>query len=250
MENTETMLLNLLRKKMRTRIDKFGFEIEGEYHPEVARYLEEFGEVKTDGSLNPCNKTQCLNLECKEFASNPYRRTQKQKAKKVFDYLHEQYKQKKFHWNKSAGFHVHVSFRPRLAFEIFSEDFVNFFHAELRKKFNNILQRRGNNTYCQAVNQTNSDIVKSMQRDGDRYRSVNLFPSFVRHKTIEIRIFPASSPLTMYKYLLFVLRTIRKFLKENSEFVKPLDIEINERTPLSLKLDLETESKSEIEYKL
>ena len=39
---------------MKTKINKFGFEIEGEYNQEILSKLEKYGEVKTDGSLNCC----------------------------------------------------------------------------------------------------------------------------------------------------------------------------------------------------
>ena len=234
---------------MNTRINKFGFEIEGEFYQDIINSLEEDGEIKTDGSIHRCPK-HTDNFNLLEFASYPYKRTQKQKAKKIFEILHKAYKEKKFHFNKSMGFHIHISFKPILPFEIFSEEFVKFFNEELKKKYLSVFKRRGNNHFCMAENQSNEQIIEYRQYD-ERYRSVNLYPAFKRHKTIEIRIFPSDRPLKMYKYLLFSLRTIRKFLKQNKSFTKTFDQEWDEKKTLSKDWNFLTRIplKEEVEYK-
>lgn len=204
---------------MKTKLKKFGFEIEGEFSEDLMEKLAKYGEIKTDGSINRCRN---CNLSGMEFASRPlainsYGRKQ---LKEIFSLLEEKHKEKEFHWNKSCGFHVHVSFSPNQPPEIWSKEFTNGFLQVMGQKFPGILKRRSNNRYCKATSYRDIDIVDSQ----DRYRFINLNSAYDSHGTIEFRIFPSGNPKNLRKYLVFILKFVRMFIANGIE--KTLEVEL------------------------
>lgn len=195
---------------MKTKIDKVGFEIEGEFDNKTIEYLASVGSMKYDGSLRNCGDTKHgCRLDHREFNSIPYVKSGIWRAKKaVFIPLDKAYKAQKFHFNNSCGFHIHISFRPQRPPEILSTQFCDFFHKEMERVYNGVLKRRQNNRYCPFV-YSEKEIFKPTEK----FRAIS-YEAYYRHKTIEFRIFPATKPMIMYDFVLFTIKTIEKFLKK------------------------------------
>lgn len=207
---------------MRTKIKSFGFEIEGEWSEDAQNKMNDYGSIKSDGSLSRCSSTKHNYLPDMEFASNILNTLSE--ARKIFSLVKEYHKKKEYHYNDTMGFHIHVSFSPktRKPVEIFSTQFYKFFTEELKKTFPKVYKKRSENTYCPVRNLNDSDVLTSTQR----YNAVNFLPAYRKFGTIEFRIFPASTPDKMKKYFLFTLKTIRKFL--NSEIKINPDMDFQE----------------------
>ena len=132
---------------MRTKINKFGFEIEGEFTQDFADMLVKkgYGNIVNDGSLNPCSSQRVIDkhhnsmkdLHTLEFVSKviDYSDSGKKTMRKIFKLFSENVGNKEYHWNRSCGFHIHLSFRPKLPVEIWSVEFANFFKYKLEKEF-------------------------------------------------------------------------------------------------------------------
>lgn len=204
---------------MTDKIAKVGFEIEGEFHENILNKLRGLGSIKTDGSLYSC----CHNLSLFEFVSNPYSIKEISKVKNIFDLLTEARAQKQFHWNKSCGFHVHVSFNPKKPVQIFSEQFAGYFLDTLKATFPSTYNKRANNTYCRS-SFSNSMICHSNER---RY-AINFNKAFRDHGTVEFRIFPAAYPKKMYLFLRFTVNTLQKFLEQEVKANFTLEVEDDE----------------------
>lgn len=194
---------------MISKILQFGFEIEGEFSTELDEKLESYGGVKTDGSVRSC-KLGCDDLTPGEFASEAL--TNLSEAKKIFKIFQKH----KYHWNNSAGFHIHVSFYPKLPQEIMSSCFINYFKKELYNSYPDVISLRGKNRYCRISKITDFDITYSE----DRYRFINFMPALHKHGTIEFRIWPSGKPLKMYEYLCFTLEKIEFFIKNQDSLMK------------------------------
>ena len=200
---------------MRTKLDRFGLEIEGEFSDKLLEKLQEVGIIKSDNSVYSCRGGLHTNLSCAEFNSRPYEITELSTAKEeVFALLEKYYEKKEFHFNKTCGFHIHISFRPQRPPEMLSSQFANYFLAELKKEMGGVLKRRKDNNYC------NADFIddKYIARPIDRYKAIN-YCALTKFKTIEFRIFPANKPKVMLYFLEFTLDRIKKFL------AKPLKID-------------------------
>lgn len=197
---------------MNTKLVKVGFEIEGEFSTTLHRWLADKGVMKGDGSLRSCGSAHQTPLSCAEYNSPVYAATPAglKSIKKFFDELDAYYKANHFHYNQSCGFHIHVSFNQFPA-ECFSKQFVNYFLKALKTKQKRVIEKRSGNRYCQLKIPT-----RELERgSGDRYRFVNLWPAYERHGTIEFRIYPTDNPKRMYRYIVFTLAQVRKFLTAN-----------------------------------
>lgn len=198
---------------MRQRLKMFGFEIEGEFHRDILPRLNKEGVFKSDGSIHCCSS--CEHLLDREFNSKACKVGSLINTKKFFEKLQEDYDKKMFHFNASCGFHIHIS-TYKFPTELISMDFVKYFYENLQDKFPEVIEKRGGNRYCRK------DIkIEHLMRNGtqDRYLMVNTWPSYLKHKTIEIRIFPTEEPMKMYEYLKFTVKTFKQFIK------MPLEIE-------------------------
>lgn len=152
------------------------------------------------------------NLSALEFNSFPYNaKTALKDAKKFFNVLQKAYGKKEFHANKSMGFHIHLSFDPQLPPQLFSRQFINYFHEQAQKAFPDDYNKRKDNTYCSTS--ISDDTIAKRDTD-DRYHSINLWPAMKKHQTIEVRLWQAQEPKCMYKLLAFTVKTFADFLKK------------------------------------
>ncbi len=189
---------------------QFGFEIEGEFSGELYKKLQTIGVMKEDGSVHHCGEGNCSHLELGEFNSKPYSVKSIRLLKKFFDMLHAEYTKGNFHFNKTCGFHIHISFTEGRPVEIFSRQFTNFFLKSLKSKQKKVMEMRSGNKFCKLT-LTNQEIEKPGY--GERYRFINLWDAYLKHGTIEFRIFPSYKPKAMYRYIVFTLGQINTFLQ-------------------------------------
>lgn len=209
---------------MRTKIDRIGIEIEGEFSDEFKSKIQEknLGIIKGDGSVKHCvdypvgigydykKHSNSIDLYTAEYNSAPLESIQE--SKDIFESFEKAADDKEYHWNKSAGFHIHVSFHPKKPPEIFSKRFHDFFMSRLKKKFPEVYNQRAGNSYCLNAC-TEEDPYKNRN---ERYRAINFMPAWSRHRTIEFRIWRTAHPSEMFEYLRFTIRTINNFLKIDS----------------------------------
>ena len=207
---------------MKTIIDRFGFEIEGEFSNGFSDDIRanNLGVMKGDGSVHACGSYDSgttgydkeahgrASLSSGEFNSRPFyfgRMGEMEEAKKVLDTFKAAAKAKRYHWNISAGMHVHVSFHPIKPPELYSLEFSQYFEKLLKQNFPVEYKLRKGNRFCGVI-QDEQQIAKPR----DRYRFINYTQS--NHKTIEFRFFPANEPEKMWGYLQFTLNAISEFL--------------------------------------
>ena len=239
---------------MKTKIYKFGFEVEGEFSQnlQTALLASELGRIVSDCSVKRCGgsrqrKYHATNtwLDTAEFVSKPILYgNQKVLVNKelitIFKILQKYYLRKEFHWNKSAGFHIHISFNPKVPVEIWSKEFNEYFFEKMKNEFKLAWnQRSNNNTYCRPTTDE-AEIALT----GNRYYAINFSPAFVKHGTIEFRIFPAASPKAMRKYLSFTFKTIKDFLNnETHRLNRKIDFEPEDDTPKSQTIERTVDDK-------
>jgi len=211
---------------MNTRIKKIGFEIEGEFTQRFISLLNNptFGTIKEDRSVHACKndsmpdhnkalrrqhrtKKTLEKLEPYEYASIPFETIQQ--ATDMLDMFERAWKTGQYHHNNSAGFHVHVSFVPKLPCEIMSREFATYFTKAMQKQLPQEYETRKDNYYCKARARYTDDKI----RTDSRYTAINMYPAFRAHGTIEFRIFPTAQPKKMKQYLLFTIGTIKAYLQ-------------------------------------
>lgn len=223
---------------MKTIINKFGFEIEGEFTNQVRNKLMKSGFLHYDGSVYACKLNNAFHLKndkiyfVNEFSSYPFDykshpRKSLIAAKTIFNLLEDN----NYHWNSSAGFHIHISFEPKYPAEILSVEFAQFFSDELTKKIGALKMRRNNN-YCRDI--INLEEIAQLKRE--KYRFINFGAALSEHGTIEFRIFPSAKPAKMYKFLLFTIKTINKFLKNDLEIPFESEIDMSENNKIKNEL--------------
>lgn len=211
---------------MKSQIIKFGFEIEGEFGREVRDKMASWGGIKGDGSISRCpnNKhPQYTDLSMAEFASRPITYgTHIRKVNTIFNYLLRMKKGGKFHWNNSCGFHIHVSFSNDRPTELISKEFLQFFAKKLEKDFKTVHRVRGANSYCKIPSERifEDDGLMNEWMRNERYSFINVYPALQKHGTIEFRIFPANTPNSMKKYLLYTLKAINEFIDNQDLYMR------------------------------
>lgn len=214
---------------MKSKILKIGIEIEGEFtndlHPEL---LALGGEIKGDGSVHSCSTSTSFHkkfpdqhLHTAEYVSQPVAIEDKKHFKKLFDLLEKAKKEGKFHWNKTAGFHVHLSFKPKVPPEIRSTKFTKYMLDKIQDEFPLEYRIRTAGRWCRV---DRLDDEEFLRRPTDRYKAIN-FASFSRHGTLEFRIFPAKHPYKMYEYFRFVVKTTREYLELEQRISAGIEIE-------------------------
>lgn len=240
-----------------TKLDKIGFEIEGEWG---SKFCEK---VKTrlpsvfhgDASITSCRTVKCGSLDRLELNSVPVKvhYVKKGALKDFFDFLQFGWEKDEFHANRSSGFHVHVSFKE-FPSEIMSSRFYSYFITRYRDKFPKEYEARKDNSFCSvptSVEKFALDLVKKevrykkefekadkfAWREIDRYKAINMRASWDERETVEFRIFPACEPKRMYDMLLFLINIIDEFL-ENDEFsfIFAKNIKSNKRKATSFKI--------------
>lgn len=222
---------------MTTKILKVGFEIEGEFSHELMNELLAYGSIHVDSTVRKCEDvadwkmgserdTRCsYSLIPNEFSSNPYVPTSRN-IDKIFKLFNEH----PYHWNYSAGMHVHLSFEPRIPVELWSMEFYKQFHKLLAQQYPHIpsLRFKGND-YCRVL-RTEEDIA----RKRSHYNSINFLDALLEHKTVEFRVFPSDNPMRMREYLEFTITNVKNFIAEanTGKLKKRLVAHLEDKNPL------------------
>lgn len=202
-----------------SKIAKIGFEIEAEWSEKAKALFADDGEMKGDGSIRRCYSSNSednpehhtASLDVREFASNPmvYNPDLLDTLKDKFTKLQKLHDKGLYHFNKSMGFHIHMSFTNKQPPELISPKFIAYFKKKIKKELPTVYTTRKDNQYCRF---TVPPIELLADEHSDRYRFVNIWPAMRRHGTIEIRAYPSEQPMEMYKYLRFTFRTISEFI--------------------------------------
>jgi hypothetical protein len=228
---------------MKYKIDKVGFEIEGEFSNVFLEKCEEIGSICNDGSVHKCNDPlKCNNLLALEFNSNPEKIEDIKNLHNVLDIFQDAWEHNKYHNNNSCGFHIHFSFFPKRPPELLSIEFYNYFVNKYNKKYPNFYRIREMNTFCKKIFDE-SDIDYT----GDRYKAINFIPSLNERETIEFRIFPAVEPKFMKQFLNFTIKIINKF--SSMSIVRDLNLEIKDNCDVVNMSSLDSKIISNRKYK-
>lgn len=231
------------------KINKIGIEIEAEYAYSLKDKIKQLhlGSFKGDGSINNCEDqkarrdrgdNQCANdneadncfmselgvgrtYSTSELITRPIKILKSgrpaKKFKQLFKVLIDGYKKRHFHFNKSTGLHLHVSFLPAKNPSIlWTKNFVNYLVNFWSKNFPAMLEKRAGNNYCK-IEINDRDIFTC-----DRYQAVNFISAMERHGTLEIRIFDTTNPAMMKKYLLGTIKAIQHYLKVKKNYIVPI----------------------------
>jgi hypothetical protein len=207
---------------MKTKLRSFGFEIEGEFSEEFTHKLTRIGTMKSDGSVHECDRGNEKEYEwhlrhdepelnASEFNSKVFSYSVMGIAamKRLMNAFQEASENGEYHWNHTAGLHVHVGFNPKFPPEIFSAQFKNYFLHELELAFPEEFRARKDNRYCKSAID-----LKEIAKGGDRYRAINFWSAFSSHGTVEFRIFPTAEPKKMQEYIEFAIKKTAEFLKD------------------------------------
>ena len=218
-----------------SKLISFGFEIEGEMSSTCIHFLEKYGTLHGDGSINFCDIPHNKELQLREFSSFVFlnNKTQKKNVENIFSGLQKLYDSGDFHFNETCGFHIHCGFEPKVPFEIFSVEFYEYFLNKLIDTYKEVYYKRGSNRYCKIyskdiIEKEKGQVEVDIALETERYRGINFRPALESHGTIEFRLFPSDVPKTMYKYLEFTLQTITHFIKENETLKRVYGIEFDE----------------------
>lgn len=217
---------------MKSQIYKIGVEIEGEFTADLHSQLQELGgQMKYDGSVHNCRPTVKFHrdhphrLGTGEYVTQPIALADKKHFKKVFDLLEAAKKDGRFHWNKSAGFHIHVSFKPKVPPEIRSTQFTKFALEKLQQEFPLEYRIRTATNWCRVTGLDKDENLIQNVANRDRYKAIN-YASFTKHGTLEFRIFPAKHPYKMYEYFRFTIKMLNEYLAQ--EHTMKFETEIEE----------------------
>jgi hypothetical protein len=219
---------------MKNKIVAFGFEIEGIFDDKTIKSFKEVGKIKGDGSVEGCGGgcKWCTNhlYEACEYNTNviPYTKAGSKESAKIMDLFHKTYKDGDFHFNKTTGFHIHMSFKEKIPKEIVSVQYHDFMVDRINKKYHELLSNRGrlNNRYCKAHDKAR--LASSIYRESDRYRNINFMPSLQRHGTVEFRWFPTCEPKVMASILSDVLKWTNQFLGKEIKEVLTINVNFSE----------------------
>jgi hypothetical protein len=156
-------------------------------------------------------------LQALEFASNPleFNPALLDELKKKFERLQKHYDAGRYHFNKSMGMHIHLSFNNEHPPELISPKFVAYFKKAIQRELPSVFEARKDNNYCKYRIPSN-ELLQHHHRH-DRYRFINIWPAMSRHNTIEIRAYPSEQPKEMYKYLRFTFKTINEFIAKGQK---------------------------------
>lgn len=224
---------------MRTKLKTIGFEIEGEFTDKLQNLLERenYGIWKTDGSLRRCGKKTPYHIKNRnsydlaEFNSIVYTITNEDEKSAIasfFDLLQKQYEDGNFHWNRTAGFHIHTGYYPKLPIEIFSKEFHDAYIKKLSETFPKEFEMRAHNRFCKAKQSEEEIASIGRQYSVERYKAINFTHAFNTHGTIEFRIFPSSEPNRMREFVFFTIDFIENFL-ENIKLERKFELSFKEK---------------------
>jgi hypothetical protein len=223
---------------MRAKIKQVGVEIEGEFSDKFMEQLGDYGgSIKSDGSVRRCtanafhSRFRYKDLYPMEYASEPIAEKDKGHIKTLFEMFIEASRQGDYHWNRSAGFHIHLSFKPKIPPEIRSPIFTKFMLDGFQKKFPKEYETRINGQWARIEGLDDDEFLSHCKRTRgrDRHRAIN-FESLYKHGTIEIRLFPSARPSKMFEYYKHTIRLVKKYLKsaELHRFVNDVEEISNE----------------------
>lgn len=268
-----------------TRISKVGLEIEGEFHQDSLDKLSRLYTLHGDGSVHDCDNydvddaTKWHNkhgeVECyetRELNTEP-QSPFSEGGIEYFNNLFDSLKAPSYHWNQSAGFHIHMSFiaASRIPEIIFDTEFIKAFSNQIKSQFPTEYRLRRDNDYCgDPCGHVKDDaelleVMKCKRQAGtarNRYQAVNMISSWEDdgRKTIEFRIFPANSPEKMREYLNFTINFVNIWLGLDNERLfssildradTPLSTQFSEKIPRrgkTILLNSSTDRQS-LEYK-
>ncbi len=207
---------------MRSKIFKIGFEIEGEFHSELVRRLNDplIGVMKSDGSVHSYHD----NLLPREYNSLPLKKDSKD-IDKIFGIFQKAYDNGLYNFNATAGMHIHMSFEPQRPPEILSFLFFKTFMESLKRVFPKEIRPRIGHRFCEDIRDD-----REVFSGNERYRAINFQPALQRHGTIEFRIFPSETPEKMKNFLLFTISQVEHFLKEDHEITFDMGLDQNQVT--------------------
>jgi len=171
--------------------------------------------VNDDGSIGG----ERFNESTFEFNSKPYNTSEtKDFVKHAEDIL------KLVRVNKTCGLHFHISFADlENYYKLASWDFIQYFQEKIKQLFKSKEEvRRLSNHYCKLYTSENdfktttNNQIADTHKSSYRYKAIN-FNAYNLIGTIEFRIFAATSkPRKFKKYLIFLLKTINDYIKNNS----------------------------------
>lgn len=216
---------------MKTKINAFGFEIEGIFDSDSVNKFRTCGKIKGDGSVHGCDNLSGGNHNCKwcnnhayqacEYNTGviPYTKAGAKEANDILKLFNTEYEAGNFHFNKSTGFHIHLSFNPKVPKEILSIQYHDFMVKRITIKYMSLLEKnnRIGNTYCKEYKGSRKDICREIWRGSERYRNINFQPALQRHGTIEFRWFPTCEPRIMADILKDILKWTDQFIKKGIE---------------------------------
>jgi len=211
-------------KAQKTRLLKYGLEIEGEFSYRTISKLKALDCVMVnDGSVDACVDIDSNKDEEHDFGGDDYEVYEMNtrpipvnnygldKFNKIIEALGSYGRD--FHSNETAGFHIHFSFKPQLPPELFYSGFLSAFYKAVAAKYPVAWEDRKDNTYCEAIDFDDEQIEETGEED-DRYKGVNLYPAINKHGTIEFRLWPSDTPEMMSQYFYFTLNFIKKYLEQ------------------------------------
>jgi len=122
--------------------------------------------------------------------------------------------------NKSSGIHIHFSGLKKNSV-ILSSEFFESVHNKYKAFCRNQAERdRLTNHFCRWY--------YTERNDGERYRAINVFGAYRRHKTTEFRFLPSTGNITTFKrYIKFILEILSNVANTIYEPVKT-EVKINE----------------------
>lgn len=212
------------------KIARIGLEFEGEWSAQALQRMAAHPAVlalKHDGSIRTCSRPHITSrwLEAREIVTKPLKPDAPELAD-LFETLQDLHKRHEYHFNTSCGFHVHVSFRDgrrkALPDEAGCGVFAEEFARSIERTFPSVWRRRRNNSYC-GVGEAHligrqADLRMTSVLHGShtsRYTFLN-HAAWLRHGTLEVRIWPADTPKRMKAYMAHTIGEFNRTLSRQS----------------------------------
>lgn len=216
-------------------IHKIGIEVEGEFTLELLGKLGTLPgcELVSDGSVRTCHELN-RSVSC-PLDAEPVTGTRELRIgpvepdggwESIFMAMRNGY-----HWNRSAGLHVHLSFKDGerenvMAPSVFFSGFALWFRERLELEWPEVMAARGNNRYCQAgsgyvIGTSGPDRWDSTMFDSSehsRYQFLNTL-AWRKHRTMEVRIWPSGRPEEMVRMVHWTVKTFQRWLRRSGSMV-------------------------------
>jgi len=142
--------------------------------------------------------------------------------------------------NKTCGLHIHISFENILNYhKVLKYEFVKYFQGVIETAFTTLEEKsRLQNDFCKFyTDESHFDKVSTIQlknfHKSERYYAIN-YNAYNLYKTIEFRIFPATTDITTFeKYLSLATNKVTEYLDTS----KIMPIKINFTNKVKKRLD-------------